>query len=56
MWLTIHTDLSRHDQEFDELEIWFATLAATRGGNPLTRLRLYDIILWTLLRSRSLLP
>jgi hypothetical protein len=46
LWLTIYDDLKRHEGEFDELETWFATLAGTRGGVALTRLRLHDILLW----------
>lgn len=45
-WLAIHTDLSRHEPEFEELEEWFAPLAETHGGRPLFRLRLHDILLW----------
>lgn len=45
-WLTILEDLKRYEPEFDELEHWFAEMAAARGGIPLTRLRLYDILLW----------
>lgn len=48
MWLTIYDDLTKpeHVLVWDELETWFATLAGGRGGVPLTRLRLYDILLW----------
>lgn len=46
LWLTIYDDLKEHEREFDELEVWFAALAGASGGVPLTRLRLYDILLW----------
>lgn len=46
MWLTVHDDLQRESEAFDELEVWFATLAGARGGVALMRLRLYDILLW----------
>lgn len=46
LWLTIHKDLSDYEKAFCELEVWFAMLAGSRGGVPLTRLRLHDILLW----------
>lgn len=45
-WLTILDDLQRHERVWVELEDWFAALAAEQGGVSLTRLRLYDILLW----------
>lgn len=45
-WVTILEDLRRHEEECSKLEQWFADLADKRAGLPLTRLRLYDILLW----------
>ena len=45
-WVTMLEDLQRHEEVFVALEDWFAELARDRGGVPLTRLRLYDILLW----------
>ena len=45
-WVTILEDLKRHESQFDELESWFAGLASQREEIALTRLRLYDILLW----------
>ncbi len=48
LWLAIYDDLTKPDQAplFEDLEVWFATLASTRDGVLLTRLRIYDILLW----------
>lgn len=46
MWLTIRRDLDASAEEFSILEAWFAGTAAAQGGVALTRLRLYDILLW----------
>lgn len=45
-WVRILEDLHRHSGEFDELELWFEELARGHGEVSLTRLRLYDILLW----------
>jgi hypothetical protein len=45
-WGTIHQELTTHSAEFDYLEGWFAVFALARGGVPLTRLRIHDILLW----------
>ncbi len=45
-WAEIATELRRHEDEFTQLESWFADLAAQEGGVSLTRLRLHDILLW----------
>ena len=45
-WAVIHGDLTRHADEFEELETWFAALASQKGGVQLTRLRIHDILLW----------
>jgi Family of unknown function (DUF6308) len=45
-WVTILEDLQRHAAEFDALEAWFKELAKSRDEVALTRLRLYDILLW----------
>jgi hypothetical protein len=42
----IHKDLVDQPAAFEELEVWLASLAGARGGVPLTRLRLHDILLW----------
>ena len=46
-WLGIWRDLNDHAEDFAYLEEWFAGLAGSRGCEPLTRLRLIDILLWT---------
>ena len=44
-WAGIHADLTRHTEQFGELEDWFAN--EMRGdGVHLQRLRLHDILLW----------
>ena len=45
-WAEIAGELQRHDDEFSELESWFADLAKKHDGVSLTRLRLHDILLW----------
>ncbi len=45
-WGAICKDLNREPEDFEDLERWFASEAAARGTVPLTRLRLYDILLW----------
>ena len=45
-WVTLLEDLRRHEFEFSELEEWFRIVVGGRGGVELTRLRLYDILLW----------
>jgi hypothetical protein len=48
-WRTIHCDLNDTDEarsEFQRLEDRFAAEAGDRGGAPLTRLRIHDIVLW----------
>lgn len=46
LWLTIRRDLEASAEQFSILETWFAGTAAAQGGVALTRLRLYDILLW----------
>lgn len=47
-WGTIHRDLQEQERTFEDLEGWFEALAQRQPepGSPLTRLRLYDILLW----------
>ena len=45
-WQIIHSDLTNYASEFTALEKWFAGEAAQRGRIGITRLRMYDIILW----------
>jgi hypothetical protein len=47
-WVGIHDDLVAQEQQFDELERWFAVEAVKRGGVALTRLRIHDILLWSM--------
>ena len=45
-WRTVHRELVTQAARFDELEAWFAELAAERRGEPLSRLRIHDILVW----------
>ena len=53
MWLTIREELESNEAQFEALERWFAAVAAERDGVSLTRLRLYDILLWTRVREQE---
>jgi Family of unknown function (DUF6308) len=43
-WAEIHRELSLYEDEFDHLESWFEALPGS--GQPLSRLRLHDILVW----------
>jgi Family of unknown function (DUF6308) len=45
-WASIHDDLNADPDAWEQLERRFAGEAAQRGGVPLTRLRMHDIVLW----------
>ena len=45
-WPGVYDDLCNQQPQFEQLERWFAPIAAVRGGVPLTRLRIHDILLW----------
>jgi hypothetical protein len=45
-WLTIYNEISNNQAEFEDLERFFASEAAERGGVSLTRLRIHDILVW----------
>ena len=45
-WPAIHDQLTRQRDEWSRLEDDFESLTKTHGGVALTRLRLYDILLW----------
>jgi hypothetical protein len=45
-WVALHNELTLQEARFTRLEQWFAAEAAKRGGVPLTRLRIHDILLW----------
>lgn len=48
-WLNVHDDLTSQEAEFAALENWFDELRLKQNEGPaLTRLRLHDIMLWSL--------
>lgn len=52
-WRSVLSDLTSQASAFDELEGWFRDLALRRGEVPLTRLRIHDILLWTLVTNQQ---
>jgi hypothetical protein len=51
-WIIIHDDLNNHSAQFEALEEFVAAEVASRGGVPLTRLRMHDILVWTSVKGQ----
>lgn len=51
-WNIIHRDLTNHDAQFQTLEQFIADEVASRGGVPLSRLRIHDILVWTTMQNQ----
>jgi hypothetical protein len=53
-WQTIHRDLNRNAEPFEQLESWFGHLVNNQDGLVgLSRLRLHDILLWCRMMPRE---
>ncbi len=54
-WNVIHRDLTNHDAQFQALEQFIADEVASRGGVPLSRLRIHDILVWTTMQGQRIM-